>query len=79
MWPLPVQRQMLVAELDRDRFGDGPVELTASSGTEHLQDDRPKLVVADVVRESLIADDPPIPVAETSRPTEKGRPMTAAT
>src|SRR5215470_7743086 len=54
-------RVKVVAELDRDRFGDGPVELTSTSGTEHLQGDRPKLVVAEVVRESLIADDPSTP------------------
>ena len=51
----------VVAELDRDRLGDGPVELTSTSGTEHLQGHRPKLVVAEVVREPLIADDPSTP------------------
>src|SRR5262245_55648011 len=50
-----------MAELDRDRLGDGPVELASTSGTEHLQGDRPKLVVAEVVREPLIADDPSTP------------------
>ena len=49
--------------------------------------------MTEIVREPLIADDPPtpqfvdminescspIPVAETIRPTENGRPMTAAT
>ena len=27
----------VVVELDRDRLGDGPVELTSTSGTDHLQ------------------------------------------
>ena len=54
-------RVNVVAELDRDRLGDGPVELTSTSGTEHLQGDRPKLVVAEVVGEPLIADDPSTP------------------
>ena len=54
-------RVKVVVELDRDRFGDGPVELTPTSGTEHLQGHRPKLVVAEVVREPLIADDPSTP------------------
>src|SRR5262245_64587617 len=54
-------RVKVVAELDRDRLGDGPVELTATSGTEQLQGDRPKLVVAEVVGEPLIADDPSTP------------------
>src|SRR5262245_21065784 len=50
-----------MAELDGDRLSDGPVELASTSGTEHLQGDRPKLVVAEVVREPLIADDPSAP------------------
>src|SRR5262245_66071963 len=55
------RRVQTMAELDRDRLGDGPVELASTSGTEHLQGDRPKLVVAEVVREALIADDPSTP------------------
>jgi hypothetical protein len=51
----------VVLELDRDRLGDGPVELTSTSWTEHLQGDRSKLVVAEVVGEPLIADDPSTP------------------
>ena len=38
-----------------------PGGLTSTSGTEHLQGDRPKLVVAEVVGEPLIADDPSAP------------------
>src|ERR671925_1033 len=55
------RRLEVVSELDRDPLGDGPVELTPTSGTEQLQGNRPKLVVAEVVRESLIADDPSTP------------------
>jgi hypothetical protein len=44
-----------------DRLGDGPVELTSTSWTDHLQGNRPKLVVTEIVREPLIADDPPTP------------------
>ena len=51
----------VVVELDRDRLGDGPVELTSTSWTDHLQGNRPKLVVTEIVREPLIADDPPTP------------------
>src|SRR5262249_39017632 len=54
-------RLEVVAELDRDRLGDDPVELSSTSGTKHLQGNRPKLVVAEVVRDSLIADDPSTP------------------
>ena len=51
----------VVVELDRDRLGDGPVELTSTSWTDHLQGNRPELVVTEIVREPLIADDPPTP------------------
>jgi hypothetical protein len=47
--------------LDRDRLGDGPVEVASTSRTNHLQGDRPKLVVTEIVREPLIADDPSTP------------------
>ena len=47
--------------LDRDRLGDSPVELTSTSRTDHLQGNRPKLVVTEIVREPLIADDPSTP------------------
>lgn len=53
-------RVVLVA-LDRDRLGDGPVEVASTSRTNHLQGDRPKLVVTEIVREPLIADDPSTP------------------
>ena len=51
---------VLVA-LDRDRLGDGPVELTSTSRTDHLQGNRPKLVVTEIVREPLFANDPTTP------------------
>ena len=51
----------VVVALDRDRLGDGPVELTSTSRTDHLQGNRPKLVVTEIVREPLIADDPTTP------------------
>jgi hypothetical protein len=83
----------VVVALDRDRLGDGSVELTATSWTEHLQGNRPKLVVAEVVGEPLIADDPSTPElidmvdelwltdprGRDQQTDEKGRPMTAAT
>src|SRR3990172_662672 len=51
----------VVVALDRDRLGDGPVELTSTSWTNHLQGNRPKLVVTEIVREPLIANDPTTP------------------
>jgi hypothetical protein len=48
-------------ELDRDRLGDGPVELTSTRWTDHLQGNRSKLVVTEIVREPLISYDPPTP------------------
>ena len=47
--------------LDRDRLGDGAVELTSTSRADHLQGNRPKLVVTEIVREPLISDDPVTP------------------
>jgi hypothetical protein len=51
---------VLVA-LDRDRLGDRAVELTSTSRADHLQGNRPKLVVTEIVRETLISDDPMTP------------------
>src|SRR5262245_54259775 len=50
-----------MAELDRDRLGDGAVEMASTSGAEQIQGDPPKLAVAEVVRDPLIADDPSTP------------------
>src|SRR5262245_17442422 len=47
--------------LDRDRLGDGPVELASPSWTDHLQGNRPKLVVTEIVCGPLITDDPSTP------------------
>jgi hypothetical protein len=54
-------RADVVVALDRDRLGDGPVELASTSWADHLQRDRPKLVVTEIVREPLIANDPSTP------------------
>ncbi len=51
----------VVLKLGRDRLGDGPVELTSTSWTDHLQGNCPKLVVTEIVRDALIADDPSTP------------------
>src|SRR5262245_51302470 len=54
-------RFYVLVALDRDRLGDGPVELASTSRTDHLQGNRPELVVTEIVRVSLITDDPSTP------------------
>ena len=47
--------------LNRDRLGDGAVELASTSRADYLQGNRPKLVMTEIVRDSLISDDPVTP------------------
>ena len=51
----------VVGELARYGLGDGPVELAPPRWTDHLQGDGPKLVVAEIVGEALIAYDSSTP------------------
>src|SRR5262249_55230475 len=58
---LRARRVDVLVVLDRDRLGDGAMELTSTSRTDHLQGNRPQLVVTEIVREPLFANDPTTP------------------